>query len=139
MTAWCTCNQLFADCLHTETSFNCVKYLYAYDGDTITVEIPGVHPLFGKNISVRVFGVDTPELHSKVKCEKELALIAKANLESIISKAKVVNLVDVGRDKYFRVLATVMVDGQDLGKLMLQRKLAKVYDGGTKDTKWCTP
>ena len=33
-----------------------------YDGDTFKIDLPSQHPLFGDDISVRVFGIDTPEL-----------------------------------------------------------------------------
>ena len=32
------------DCDHTDTRFNCVKYVSNYDGDTITIDIPNIHP-----------------------------------------------------------------------------------------------
>ena len=40
------------------TDFNDVQYIRAYDGDTITVTIPNIHPFFGKHISIRVLGRD---------------------------------------------------------------------------------
>lgn len=62
---------------HTHAQFSCVKYLKNYDGDTTTFEIPNVHPLIGQNISVRVRGIDTPEIRTKDKCEKDKGRIAK--------------------------------------------------------------
>ena len=47
-------------CRHTGTIFRCVKYVRNYDGDTITFNIPNLHPLFGKSISVRVRGINAP-------------------------------------------------------------------------------
>ena len=37
----------FAECV-TNDSFNCVEFINAYDGDTVKVNIKGVHPLIGK-------------------------------------------------------------------------------------------
>lgn len=127
----------WADCRpsETDTSFMCVKFLRAHDGDTISVNIAGTHPLFGKNISIRVRGIDTPEMNSAIKCQKVKAMAAKVGLEAIVNGAKQIDLVNVGRDKYFRILATVRVDGKDLGQLLLAQKLAQPYDGGTK-TAW---
>lgn len=116
----------------TDSAFMCVKFLRAYDGDTISVDIVGTHPLFGKSISVRVKGIDTPEVNSAIKCHKAKAIAAKKALEKIIADAKQVDLLNVGRDKYFRILATVMVDGKDLGQMLLAQKLAHPYEGGTK-------
>ncbi|MBT9528863.1 MAG: thermonuclease family protein, partial [Pseudomonas sp.] len=38
----------------------------------------------------------------------------------------------IRRDKYFRLLAEVWIDGHSLGDLLLKAGLAKVYTGGTK-------
>ena len=52
-------------CLNTDTSFQCVKYISNYDGDTVTVNIDNVPALFGSHIPVRVRGIDTPEMKTK--------------------------------------------------------------------------
>lgn len=44
------------------------QYLGNYDGDTVSFNIPNVPDVFGKNISVRVYGIDTPEKKSKNLC-----------------------------------------------------------------------
>ena len=33
-----------------------------YDGDTFKVDLPGMHALFGDDLSIRVLGIDTPEM-----------------------------------------------------------------------------
>ncbi len=133
------CSIGFADdCKHSDTSFHCVKYVQNHDGDTITVKIPEVHPLFGEKISVRVRGIDTPEVSTKDKCEKDAGRIARNLAESLLKKAKRIDLVNVGRDKYFRILADVKIDGQDLSEVMLKNHLAYRYNGGTKQhLNWC--
>jgi endonuclease YncB( thermonuclease family) len=126
------------DCLHTINTFRCVDYVSNYDGDTIRFNIHDVHPLIGKNISVRVMGVDTPEKNGKLPCEKEKARIAQRFVENMLKNAKKIELRDIGKDKYFRVLAKVNVDGKDLGDLLIKNKLALPYGGGTKTrTNWC--
>ena len=65
------------NCYHDDHNFRCVRYIKNYDADTITFEIPLVHPLLGKNISIRVNGVDTPEIRTKNKCEKEKGKIGQ--------------------------------------------------------------
>lgn len=133
------CEASFANnCKHSSTAFHCVKYLQNHDGDTITVEIPEVHPLFGEKISVRVRGIDTPEVSTKDKCEKAAGRIAKNLAESLLKNAMRIDLENVGRDKYFRNLADVKADGQDLSMLMLKNNLAYNYNGGTKQhLNWC--
>ena len=44
-------------------------YVRNYDGDTITFNLPGLHPIIGEKINIRVNGIDTPEIRGK--CEKE--------------------------------------------------------------------
>jgi len=125
-------------CVHTPTEFRCVTYVNAYDGDTITVNIEKVHPLLGKRISVRVRGIDTPEMRGEAPCEKERALEAREVVRGLLKDSKDIRLVNVGRDKYFRILADVVVDKKSLKDELLKRKLAYLYEGGTKEKRsWC--
>lgn len=127
------------NCTHTKSEFRCVKYVKNYDADTITVDIPGVHPLIGENISVRVLGVDAPEIKGHLPCEKEASRNAKRLVENILKNAKRIDLVDVEKDKYFRILANVKVDGKNLKDYLLKNQLAYEYNGGTKEMRnWCT-
>ena len=125
-------------CSHDANNFRCVKYRSNYDGDSITFDIKGVHPLFGKNAKIRLSGVDTPEIKSKNKCEKKKARLAKDFVAKILGKAKKIHLENVSRGKYFRIVADVKFDGKSLGKMLLKRGLAYPYDGDTKPkVNWC--
>lgn len=129
-----------ATCNHTDSRFNCVKYLGNYDGDTITFEIPNIHPLFGEHIPVRVKGIDTAEIRTKNLCEKQAGRTAQRLVENLLKGAKRVDLVHVARDKYFRILADVEIDGKNLKDVLVKNKLAYFYDGGTKKkVDWCDP
>lgn len=112
-------------------------YVRNYDGDTITVDLPGVHPLFGDDITVRISGIDTPEVKGKCARERRLAHKAQALVESRLVKAALITLLDVGRDKYFRINARVEADGADLASALIAARLAVPYDGGTKSHNWC--
>lgn len=125
-------------CTHSENAFRCVRYIKNYDADTITFDIPNVHPLIGKHISVRVRHIDTPEIKGKLPCEKETARIAKNLIENILSRAKKIDLENVDKDKYFRILADVRADGIMLKDILLKNKLAYEYEGDTKlKLNWC--
>lgn len=127
-----------ATCQHDDSTFRCVEVLKNYDGDTLTVNIPGVPALIGKKISVRVAGIDTPEVRTKNKCEKEAGRIARNLVTATLRNAKTVELHNVQRDKYFRILADVIVDGRSLADVLLKNNLAYAYDGGTKASPdWC--
>lgn len=126
-------------CEHTATAFNCVKYVKNYDADTITVDIPGIPPLLGKKISVRVAHIDTPEIKTKDVCEKSAGKTAQRLIEKLLKSSKRIDLVNVQRDKYFRILADVEVDGKSLKDVLLKNKLAYSYEGGTKQhLNWCS-
>lgn len=117
--------------------FDHVEYVRNYDGDTIYVNIPTLPPIFGKNIPIRVYGVDTPEIKGRCVKEKQLAWVARSYVHNLLSHAKHISLRDMQRGKYFRIVARVIVDGKDLSKLLLQKKLATPYFGGTKHNPWC--
>ncbi|PIP89027.1 MAG: nuclease [Bdellovibrionales bacterium CG12_big_fil_rev_8_21_14_0_65_38_15] len=125
-------------CMHDKDTFRCVKYVRNYDADTITFNVPGVHPLIGEKINVRVSGVDTPEVKTKVACEKQKARDAKRLVENLLKHAKRIDLTGVSRDKYFRINADVVIDGKSLSSYLLKNGLAYSYDGGTKKkVDWC--
>ncbi|MBF0190261.1 MAG: thermonuclease family protein [Magnetococcales bacterium] len=114
-----------------------VVYRGNHDGDTIRFDIPGVHPLFGENIPVRVRGMDAPEIRAHCPLEKERAVRAREMVRERLSKAARITLVEMGRDKYFRIVARVVADGVDVGEMLLRAGLAVPYDGGRKNMDWC--
>lgn len=117
--------------------FKRVVFIDNYDGDTITVDIPYVPPIIGEHISVRVFGIDTPEIRGACDKEKQLAQEAKKYVYDILSTSSKINLVNIKRDKYFRILADVETSKGDLAQLLLDKEYAVWYDGGTKSKNWC--
>jgi len=117
--------------------FKEVSFVRNYDGDTIVVNIKDVHPLLGEEIAVRIAGIDTPEIKAGCEEEKKKALIAKEFVKKVCGASKRIELRDAGRDKYFRILASVYVDGLNLGDIMIREGMAVPYDGGTKPN-WCT-
>lgn len=126
------------NCNHDETAFRCVKYVKNYDADTVTVEIQNVHPLLGKNISVRIAHVDTPEIKTHNACEKQAGRAAQRLVEKLLRSAKRIDLENVRRDKYFRILAEVKIDGKYLKDFLFKNNLAYSYEGGTKQKlDWC--
>lgn len=125
-------------CTHSASAFRCVKFLSNHDGDTLTVNIPDVHPLLGQKASVRLFGVDTPELYSADLCEREAAVRAQRFVREILLRGSRIDLERVKRDKYFRILADVHVNGESVSQALIDRGLAYPYFGGTKQRiDWC--
>ncbi len=112
------------------------KVISVYDGDTFRVNIDSLPPIVGKNIPIRVNGVDTPEIRGKCQYEKNLALEARDFVRAKLSNAKEIKLTNLQRGKYFRVVANVLVDGVSLEQELLDNELAYEYSGGKK-LSWC--
>lgn len=125
-------------CSHDDKNLRCVDFVRNYDGDTITFLVPNIHPLLGRDISVRVFGLDTPEIKTNDYCEGKAAKRARDFVKEKLTNAFRIDLQDVKRDKYFRILAKVNYDGRDLSEILLKEKLAYPYFGKTKQhVDWC--
>ena len=112
------------------------KVISVYDGDTFRVDIDSLSPIVGKNIPIRLKGVDTPEIQGKCQFEKDLALKARDFVRNKLANAKEIMLTKLQRGKYFRVVADVLIDGVSLETELLENKLAYKYTGGKKSS-WC--
>ena len=108
------------------------RVIKCYDGDTITIAsyLPYKDSELYK-FSVRINGIDCPEIKSKCVTEKECAQIAKKCVEDRILH-KMVRLENVSLEKYGRILADVCIDDISIGPWLTNQRLAVIYDGGTK-------
>jgi micrococcal nuclease len=107
-----------------------------YDGDTFKIDLAGVHPLFGDDVSIRLFGVDTPEIRGSEDHVKVLAKKARDLTEKALLGAEKIELKNPQRGKYFRIIADVYVDGKSLAELLMKAELAKSYDGEGAKPVW---
>ena len=105
-----------------------------YDGDTFTVTIRNWPAIVGDRISVRIYGIDTPEMRDERPRVQALARAAKQRVVQRLREGKRIELRNLRRDKYFRVLAEVWVDGRSLADELVAAGLAHPYDGGTKQS-----
>ena len=112
------------------------KVISVYDGDTFRVDVDSLPPIVGKNIPIRLKGVDTPEIQGKCQYEKNLALKARDFVRSKLANAQEIKLYRLQRGKFFRVVAEVMLDGVSLEQELLDNGLAYKYNGGKKSS-WC--
>jgi len=108
-----------------------------YDGDTFRVNLKGYPELIGYRIGIRVNGIDTPEMRGQCAKEKGLARQAKEFTVQQLRSAKVIELRNMKRGKYFRIVADVFVDGKNLAQMLIDNDLAVTYDGGHKAKEWC--
>lgn len=125
------------------------------DGDTLSLVIP----LFDKyfKFSVRIYGIDTCEIHSNDVEIKDKGLKAKYRVIEMLSKKDIKDVLCISRkqiidlfnnnmsivwiecldfDKYGRLLANVFFDNKtkSIAEILVSEKLAYRYDGGTKLT-----
>lgn len=95
-----------------------------WDGDTFRCDVDVWPKLFGYNVPIRIAGIDCPERNSLEPGESAAALISRSYTRKMLLNAKSIRLCDCHRGKYFRVVATVIVDGQNLGDLLVAEGLA---------------
>ena len=107
------------------------KVIKVYDGDTITIAALLRGCEFPYRFSVRLNGIDCPEMKSKDENEKKCAEMAKQEMTNMVLN-RIVELKNVKLEKYGRILADVYLDDVNISQHMLTNRLAVVYDGGTK-------
>lgn len=109
------------------------------DGDTVAFEANWLLEPLKKELSVRVYGVDTPEKGFRGLCEKEKVLGEAASkfTQDQITKAKKIQVSLIDWDKYGgRVLGDVILDGKSLRFMLIEKGYAREYYGEAK-TSWC--
>ena len=126
----------FLPILFSLISYNDVTLISIYDGDTIKVDLSCEDTLYCKSLSVRIKGIDTPEIRGKCESEKKQAIKARDYLYSLLNKKKII-LRECERGKFFRIACKVFVDQQNVAKRLIKKKLGRIYDGKTKRKTWC--
>lgn len=106
------------------------------DGDTVEADAH-VWPGHTVRVSVRLRGIDAPELRSQCDEERALAERARAHLSTLLDSGAV-NVRNIARDKFFgRVVADLETDSGDaVAPLLLAADLVRTYDGRTRAS-WC--
>ena len=87
-------------------------------------------------MSIRINGIDTPEIKAHCEKEKILARAAKKVTVSLLRNAHKIELRNIRRGKYFRLIADVYVDGKPISNELIKNNLAVSYYGGYKKD-WC--
>jgi endonuclease YncB( thermonuclease family) len=119
-----------------------------YDGDTIISYMPLPEKL--SKVSIRVYGIDTPESPAKsykstgklgrAKCRKEadMALQATSVVEGIAKGADYMIVEDYKWGKFGgRIVGKVTINGVDIADELIQQNLAVPYFGKKKSKDWC--
>ena len=89
-------------------------------------------------LSIRLVGFGTPEtFYADCANEKARGDAATARLRQLISAAGTLQLfIQDERDRYGRGLGSLLVDGQDVGDVLISEGLARRYSGGRRRG-WC--
>lgn len=109
------------------------------DGDTVAFQANWLPDPLKKELSIRVFGVDTPEKGHRAKCPAEDARgqAATAFTRQSINQSTKRQIVLFDWDKYGgRVLGDVLLDGKSLRAMLISNGFAREYYGEAK-TSWC--
>lgn len=103
------------------------RIVSVFDGDTFRVDVDTWPKLFGYHIPVRIRGINCDEKRAFDKNPDSKAFLAAEYTKTALTNAKRVELLNVGRDKYFRLLADVLIDGHDHAAALLAAGLARRY------------
>ena len=109
------------------------------DGDTVAFAAPFLPAPLKPELSIRVFGVDTPEKGHRAQCDKERAAgdAASAFTKNAIKNSTKHQIVLYGWDKYGgRVLGDILLDGKSLREMLIANGFAREYYGEKKES-WC--
>lgn len=106
------------------------------DGDTIKANVE-IWPGLTVETSVRVAGVNAPELRRADECEKIAGQHARDYAAAWFARHSDIQITNVQQDKYAgRVLARVISGGSDFGADLIAAGHAVPYSGG-KRASWC--
>ena len=109
------------------------------DGDTVAFEAEFLPDPLKKELSIRVYGVDTPEKSWRGECDSEKELGEKASkfTKKLIDEAVDVQVAIYKWDKFGgRVLGDIIIDGKSLRYALIEKGYARECYGDKKES-WC--
>lgn len=115
------------------------QILRVIDGDSIVIAAPYLPAPLKPQLSVRIYGVDTPEKGHRAQCpaEHERALLASKYTSDLIAQGGKIQVTLYAWDKFGgRVLGDIIVNGQSVRFGLIANGLAREYYGDAK-VSWC--
>lgn len=103
------------------------KILKIFDGDSL--QVTALDLVF----SIRLVGIDSPEIGAETLQGQPFSREAKAYLEHLLNDREVA-VKSYGADGYHRQLAEVFVDGKNINIEMIKQGLAEVYQGASPNS-----
>lgn len=111
-------------------------YLRTIDGDTVEVVIH-IYPGISIHTRVRERTIDTPDLRSRIPCEREIAEQAATFTRNMLESSAGVMVTDVGMGTFAgRIIGTLYIDGVKLGDALVSKGLAVKYSKRNAQV-WC--
>ena len=108
----------------------------AHDGDTLTLDVDLGFDCWIRSQSVRVEGIDTPEINSPDAALRARAATARDRVRFLCRLGTEVKLVSKkydAREKYGRIIGSIeLPDGRDLATLLIAEGHGRPYDGGKR-------
>jgi endonuclease YncB( thermonuclease family) len=131
-----TKNIQWSDTLQFTPPINCGHVIKVYDGNTFIVAAHLAYdnsPLY--RFTVLLKGVDCSVLMCGTEQEKQCAIFAREELETLILEKKI-TLKNIQNEKYGRILADIFVDGIHVNQHMIDKKLVVPYDCVRNSESW---
>jgi len=115
------------------------QILNVTDGDTIVISAPFLPAPLKPQLSVRIYGVDTPEKGHRAQCPQEAKRgeMATQFTKQMVSQGQRLQVTLYAWDKFGgRVLGDILVDGRSLSSSLIANGFAREYYGDAKQS-WC--
>ena len=122
----------YHDCNRFIPDIQYAKVVKVYDGDTITIACK--YPTRSKKLyrfSVRLAGIDAPEMNANSDIERIAANNSKQGLYNLIFN-ETIRLENIRIEKYGRLLADVYLYDLHVNSWLLDNHYAIPYNGGAK-------
>ena len=120
----------YSDCKPFIPAIRSGRVVKVYDGDTLTIAVSMFGTLYRFNLRLR--GIDCPEIRSKKDSERQAACKVQAHAYDLLFH-KMIDIEDVGYDKYGRLLANVYVGKKEkrvnVSQYLLDSHMAIAYTG----------
>ena len=109
----------------------------AIDGDTIRATIKLGFGVALHSVLIRLSGIDTPEIHTKNKTEKQAGKLVTIWLREKIKSGQFYYLTTANKDldKYGRPMGVLHIDGDNICMELIKYGFATEYHGKKKE-KW---
>jgi len=137
------CQLLFGPAVAKEVVMKIYNYevTRVIDGDTVAFAAPFLPDPLKKELSIRVYGVDTPEKGWRAECPAEAKWGEQASqfTKDQLNNAKKIQVAIYKWDKFGgRVLGDIVIDGKSLRAMLIKNDFAREYYGDKKES-WCNP